>query len=420
MTKVSPQRAKVSQRALLAMFFFQGVITTTQIPRVPELINQIGVDFKTWGLIMGFAAVGSIAGLILANRLVARFGEQRVAQVNSLAVSGLLFSFAFITSPGVFFLANVLWAFCMSCFNVSINSQSVILQNAIKKVIIGRFHGTWAIGAMLSAAVAGYLTTQISIQAHFGVIAALVAIAFWFASRFLLGKDESRQAERQRKPVRVPLLQTPGMVWLLAAGYFVAVSPELALIDWSAIYSRDALNISDSGLASIPYTSFMVFMIAGRLSLGRLTKIWHMSEIAMMGGFLGFIGLGSSVLFADSISALGSTGSVIAGSACWALAGLGCSSLVPSFFSASGHIKGLNTATVMARMSLAQTIMVIMAKVLIGAVAQAADIRIAFIIPALLVLACAFIARVLAKTARSEAVAPGEFPVTMPIAVIGE
>ena len=420
MVRVSPSRAKVSQRALIAMFFFQGVLTTTQIPRVPELINRIGVDFNQWGLIMGLSAVGSIAGLSSANRLINRFGAKRIARFAALAVSALLVSFSMITNPALFFLANVFWAFCMSCFNVSINSQSVILQNAIKKVIIGSFHGTWAIGAMISAGIAGYLTTQVSIQTHFIAIGLLTALAFLISSYYLLNQDESRQAERHNKSIRVPLLKTPGAVWLLAVGFFVAVAPELALIDWSAIYNRDALGISDPGLGSIPYTCFMIFMIVGRLSLGRLTKIWHMSEIATFGGFLGFIGLGSSVLFADSIASLGDTGAVIAGSLCWALAGLGMSSLVPSFFSASGHIRGLDTATVMARMSLAQTFMVIGAKVAIGAVAQNADIRIAFIIPTLLVLACAFIARILAKAAKGKTEAPGEFPITMPIAVIGE
>ncbi len=420
MSKVSQQRARVSQRALLLMFFFQGVITTTQIPRVPEMIEQIGVDFNEWGLIMGFAAVGSIVGLSSANRLIARFGAQRVSQVMASAVTLILCSLGFITAPLLFFIANILWALCMSCFNISINSQSVILQNAIKKIIIGRFHGTWAIGAMISAAVAGYLTTVVTIQVHFIAIAAICLFAFFVASQFILNKNESHQAERTKQVARVSLLKTPMRVWLLSFGFFVAVAPELALIDWSAIFSRDALGINDVGLRSVPYTAFMIFMIVGRLSLGRITKIWHMSELATLGGALAFVGLGASVLFAPAIASLDPLGSALVGSSLWALAGLGCSSLVPSFFSASGHVKGLDTATVMARMSLAQTMMIIVAKVVIGAVAQSADIRTAFVIPVVLLLICAFIARIFAKEARSDSVAPGDFAVTMPIAVVGE
>jgi MFS family permease len=336
------------------------------------------------------------------------------------AVTLILCSLSFITAPLLFFAANILWALCMSCFNISINSQSVILQNAIKKIIIGRFHGTWAIGAMLSAAFAGFLTTVVSIQVHYIAIAMLCLVAFIFASQFILNKDESHQAERTKKAPKVPLLKTPTRVWLLSFGFFAAVAPELALIDWSAIYSRDALGIADIGLRSVPYTAFMIFMIIGRLSLGRLTKIWHMSELATVGGFLSFAGLGASVLFAPNIAAMDAVGSTLVGAVLWAVAGLGCASLVPSFFSASGHVKGLDTATVMARMSLAQTMMIIVAKVVIGAVAESADIRIAFIIPVALLLICAFVARIFAKEARNDSLAPGDFAVTMPIAVVGE
>ena len=420
MSNVSAERAKVSQNALLAMFFFQGVITTTQIPRVPQLIDQIGVKFDVWGLIMGFAAVGSIIGLSAANRIIARFGAQRVSQIAAILVSMLLISFAFITVPLLFFAANILWALAMSCFNISINSQSVILQNALKRVIIGRFHGIWAIGAMLSAAVAGYLTTITSIQIHFVSVAILCCTAFLIASRFILNRDESHNAERTKKPPRVPLLKTPTKVWLLALGFYASVSPELALIDWSAIFNRDAFRISDAGLRSIPYTGCMIVMIVGRLSIGRLTKRYHISQLASIGGLLAFAGLGLSVILAPLSGSMSTTASVWLLTACWSLAGLGFSNLVPSFFSASGHVKSLDTATVMARMSLAQTLMIILTKVLIGGLAENFGIRLAFILPCILLLVAAAVARVLAKEAKRTNDDPNAFPITGPIAMSGE
>jgi len=420
MSKVSPQRAKSAQNALLAMFFFQGTMSTTQIPRVPELIKQISVDFNQWGLIMGFAAVGSILGLATSTKIIARFGAQRIAQIAILAAGLMLASFAFISNPAIFFLANVVWALAMSVYTIAVNSESVILQNAIKKVIIGRFHGIWAIGAMLSAAVAGILTTTVSIQVHFIAVAAIGTAAVIISSLFVLNKDESHQAERTKAPARISIWRTPRKVWLLAFGLFVSASPELALIDWSAIYNRDALAITDKGLASVPYTAFMVFMIVGRLSIGRLTKRWHISQIAAVGGLIAFTGLTLNVVLSPAISNLGMTAAVVLGSALWGLAGLGSSILVPSFFSASGHITGLDTATVMSRMMFAQTFMVIAAKILIGAVAQNADIRIAFVIPCALVLICAYVAHLFARDARKNDIVADAFPITIPIAVIGE
>jgi len=98
---------------------------------------------------------------------------------------------------------------------------------------------------MLSAALSGYLTTVVSIQVHFVSISLLCLVAFMFSLRFILNKDESQQAERTKKPAHIPLFKTPLKVWFLAFGFYVAVAPELALIDWSAIFSRDALGIKD-------------------------------------------------------------------------------------------------------------------------------------------------------------------------------
>ena len=271
MTKVTAARAKSSQNALLAMFLFQGTMSTTQIPRVPEMIKQIDVDFNQWGLIMGFAAVGSIVGVAVSTRFIAKLGAQRVSQLAIVLAALSLASFAYISNALLFFVANIIWALSMSLYTVAVNSQSVILQNAIKKMIIGRFHGIWAIGAMVSAAIAGILTTTVSIQVHFVAVAIIGGLAVLLSSFFILNRDESQLAERTKKPKRVSLFATPGKVWLLALGLFVAASPELALMDWSAVYNRDALHISDRGLASVPYTLFMVFMIIGRLSIGRLS-----------------------------------------------------------------------------------------------------------------------------------------------------
>ena len=45
---------------------------------------------------------------------------------------------------------------------------------------------------------------------------------------------------------------------------------------------------------------------------------------------------------------------LIVTSSFWAVAGLGVAPMVPSFMSAGGHVKGMNTAAVLSRMSLAE------------------------------------------------------------------
>ncbi len=56
---------------MVGTFFVQGVSNTMMIPRVPELIDQIGVAFTTWGLIIGLAGLGSLlSGISMQFRLM--------------------------------------------------------------------------------------------------------------------------------------------------------------------------------------------------------------------------------------------------------------------------------------------------------------------------------------------------------------
>jgi hypothetical protein len=56
----------------------------------------------------------------------------------------------------------------------------------------------------------------------------------------------------------------------------------------------------------------------------------------------------------------------------------------------------------------------------IGAIAQNAGIREAFIVPCILTLIAALIARIFARDAKRNDVVADAFPITVPIAVLGE
>ena len=60
MKKLSAARAKRMQIAVMAGFFSQAVVAITYIPRIPELIDQLGVSFAEWGLIIGLSGIGSL------------------------------------------------------------------------------------------------------------------------------------------------------------------------------------------------------------------------------------------------------------------------------------------------------------------------------------------------------------------------
>ena len=103
-----PARLKSAQTALAVFFFTQGFVAITFIPRIPEIIEQIGVSFAVWGLIIGFAGIGSLLPLLLANRLVGRFGTRPIINLSSVFIVLSVMSLAWAPNGFVFFVCTVL------------------------------------------------------------------------------------------------------------------------------------------------------------------------------------------------------------------------------------------------------------------------------------------------------------------------
>jgi MFS family permease len=103
----------------------------------------------------------------------------------------------------------------------------------------------------------------------------------------------------------------------------------------------------------------------------------------------------------------------------FALAGLGIASMVPSFYSAAGDIRGLSTAQALSRMSLANALMMMLAKVIMGAIAEGPGIVEAFVFPLVSFMAAGIIAGVVVKKSKKlRAENASAYPPTGPISTI--
>lgn len=417
MSKISSVRGRSAQIAIVTAFFTQGVLTTTQIPRIPELIDQIGVSFSGWGLIIGLSGLGSILGLTMANRFILRFGAKRVILYGSVISSFMIMTLGLTTNPIIFFVLQASMSFAMSCFNIALNAQSVVLQKALNRTIIGRFHAAWSIGATASAAVSGVLASFMPLWIHLILVPSMAIIVFLVMGRNLLTDAEGEAVESKLDTKRIPFFKSPPQVWLLAVGLFAGVFPELVMMDWSAVFAKTELSLSASQ-GAIPYAVFTGAMIVGRLLIGPMTKRWHISDLAKWGGIFGALAFGLGVILGPIIAEQDKYLALAVTAALWAIFGLGLAPMVPSFFSAAGYVKGLSTAQTLARMSLVNSLVIIGAKILMGALAEGVGLVVAFIVPIILLVIAGSIAGVVAKKAkRSESVA-NAFPATGSIEVV--
>ena len=405
---------------MLITFTFTGHIALSSVAWVPEFIDRLGVSFATWGTIIGFGVIGSITPLFFVSRLIMRFGPRTLIRFGNYFGALFLVLLGLTSDPLLWFFINMGFNFFMSILGVSVNSHSVLLQKQISKNVIARFHAGWSLGAVAAAMTGGLSTLFLELEQFLIIVALLNVIVFEFALRWLLSPTEDGHLEERAGVVKRKFYHVPAQLVLLAFGMIGIVFPEVAVIDWAAVYARDILNV-ELALRSLPFAAFMVGMIVGRLSMTRLAEKYHPNLIASRGAFIAAGVLALATVLAPFLADTSSNLALAATMVLWLVAGLGLAPGAPTFLSAAGHIPGVSTAWAVSRLSLMSSTMQVMAKTLMGALAEGVGLSLAFFFPVTLAIISGLIAYQFAKKAKQtdlDSVSPPTSP--MPIIVIEE
>jgi len=429
---LSVNRTRKATVGIIGAFFIQGFLAVSWLPRIPEVIDNLKVPFSTWGFIMGVAGLGSMLPLLFANKLINRWGTRPLLQLSFMLAVIAVCSFGFITNPLVFFAAVFLQNFGYGIYNVAINAHSVVFQNRIGRIILGRFHAAWSIGAASASLLTGILAPFIALHVYLVVVALVAGVLCLFGTSFMLGPNEDGHEQERKRAESVPLFKTPGYVLLLAVGLLCAVLPEVSAMEWGAVFAKRSMHLSPA-LQGLPYTFFVTSMIVARLSIGRLSRRRHLSRVGQIAGVMGAISMTIAVLLGSLLSGINPVLALSVTAVFWVFTGLGSGPQVPAFFSVTGSVAGMTTAQVMSRMSLVNSLLILGAKILMGAVAQSAGVPFVFVLPILAYVGAVLIAGYVIRRQRREAAVEAAddgtpqndeieafeaFPSTSPIGVI--
>jgi predicted MFS family arabinose efflux permease len=379
-TGISDSRAKTAQFALMLSFFTQGVAALSWMPRIPEFIDNLQVSKELWGAIIGFGGAGAIIPLIFTSRLVLRYGTTPLIKFSSYAVVAILLLMPYPTQWWLFLALHFMLSFAINVFNIALNSQAVMFQKRVDKVLLGSFHGSWSIGAASSAAVSSVIASFTPLKLQMFIMPVICLGLFLWSAKHMLQPSESDSVDKDIPIERISWLETPSFLWLLAVGGFMGMWPELVLMDWSSVYGKEVLNL-DASRAAWPYTVFVVAMIVGRFSIARLTEKYNVARLSQIGGIFGSVALAISVFGSASIAQSNKDLALLVLCIFFAIAGLGISSMVPGFFSAAGNVEGLSTAQALSRLLMFNTIVVIFAKMIMGSIIDATSLPLAMIFP---------------------------------------
>ncbi|MGY1814295.1 MFS transporter [Blastococcus sp. SYSU D00820] len=374
MTVTSPAvdaaRLRRARVAVAACFFLNAVFYAGLVPRLPEVKAQLELSSTAFGAALAALPLGALLAALSSSVFIRRFGSGRVASYGLVLLGVTVWSVSVAPTWLALAAALLVTGALDAVVDVAQNAHGLRVQRLYQRSILNGFHGVWSIGAvaggLLGAAAAGLDVPLVAHLAGAAVVFGAVAIA---VSRAVLpGPDEPEPAaeavprERPRRRAAVPALAVLGV--LAACGAFV----EDAGSSWSALYLSTELD-AGAATAGLGFVALSVAMTVGRLTGDRVVDRFGQRRVARAGGALTAVGMGLAL-------ALPSVGTTLAG---FALAGLGVATLIPAVYHAADELPGLPAGVGLSVINWLLRIGFLFSPPLIGALADAIDLRVALV-----------------------------------------
>ena len=371
------RRARV---AASAGFAVQGLSFAAVISQVPVFQDKFGLDEMQ--LTLTLAAVPVIAGLgsVLAGILAPRIGSGAVLRIAALGVAAMTAAAGWAAQPMLFYPAVSMFGFFLGAVDATMNMQGTAVQRRYGRSILASCHAWWSIAGIVGA-LAAIVSAALPERYFLSGAAAVAALVSLIAGPGLLKKaDEAHNpATAAVAPTDEGRVPRRGLtVAFIGIALMVMFIGDAATTNWSGVFLKDVLSANEHVVPAGLF-AYLVFQFLGRTVADRI--IGRLGAV-MTVVFGSLVAAGGFALVAFSKQAPMAVGG-------FALVGLGLSVVVPLTFSAADALDPAGTGSVIAKVNLFNYAGVIVGSAVIGVVADPAmlgDLRLAFVVPAALVL----------------------------------
>ncbi len=351
----------VERRSTRAAFLLTGFGMACWAPLVPYARDRLHLDEATLGLLLLCLGLGSMATMPLAGALTARLGCRRVIIGMGLLVAVSLPLLATVAQVSLLAGALAVFGGGFGGLCVGINVQAVIVEQASGRALMSGFHGMFSIGGIIgSGGMTALLWAGFSpLSATLCAVAAMSGLLF-ACERHLLshaGGDRTALFALPRK-----------VVLFIGVLCFIIFLAEGAMLDWSAIVLTTLHGMSRSSAGS-GYAVFAVAMSVGRLTGDRVVQRIGGRRVLAVGASCAATGLIVAVVAPPTAAALVGFGMV----------GLGSSNIVPVLFSVLGRQQAMPANLAVAAASTLGFSGILTGPALIGLVARATSLPVAFL-----------------------------------------
>lgn len=285
---MTPQQQARGKWAIFGLMFIPGFTWASWVSRTPFMRDTLDASTELMGMILFGFSCGSMLGVLLAGKLIAQLGTQRVMRYGMvLLLIGLVLMALSLT------MASALGVFAsLTLLDVVINVEGAAFERALGRSVMTIIHGFFSLGT-LAGALAGLLMTaaDISTSLHFAAVLLADVLIAAVALRHLPATSDGERSEQThsggfiaqvRHELRDRQLLILGVVILAMA------LAEGSANDWLPLLMIDGHNLSHTQ-GTLVYAGFTAGMTLGRFLGGyvvdRIGRVWMLRVSAFSAAF---------------------------------------------------------------------------------------------------------------------------------------
>ena len=348
--------------SLSVYFFMLGFGFASWASRIPSIKENFDFNEAELGNLLLAMPISSLIGLPISGWLVSRFNS-RVPLFFSFVVFAIsLYAIGSVSRLDHLVIAVSVFSFCMRISNITVNTQSLALQEKREKRIIGSFHGLWSLGGLFGALFSTILVKfKVPMIDHFLYVAVISLLAGTLAYPFLLKKDKSEVGNK------LVLGKPDAFILYLGLMVFFAALCEGGMFDWSGVYFKEVVG---EEVFTLGYLLFMSFMAFSRFYSDRLSEKLGLQKTYVLGSSIVTVGMLIAIIFPFYWP-------VLIG---FSLVGIGVAAVFPMTFGLAGKSKKYSPGMAISIISTYGIIGMLIGPPLVGYLAHAIGLRYAFIL----------------------------------------
>jgi len=374
---------KKENKYLGLIFFLFGFSIMSLAPRTPDIKSNLAINNGTFGTLLSAASLGSIVMLLIGGQIIHTIGAKKGLRIGSSIIGISFVTLAHTRSPLIFLITNICAGAGISIYHIASSGHTLHRQDEVGKIIIPKLHGSWAIGAMSTSAIAFFISDYVSIAWHLTTL----MVFNWLVTQYCVTKlsitfPPKSDADDAYQLTSIRQLKFK-INWLLSIGFFCSSILEFTIADWATLFGKEELGMGAS-VATLSYLFYLVGLIIGRFSIGWALN--HQSEQFWIkaGGLVGGLGFASALIISTAIVDLNKNLAFIIAFSGFLVAGLGSSAMAPMFFSIAGRLSDGRNALAVAQLSFINTFAIYVAKTTLAWVAQLTSITVALMFTGLI------------------------------------